>query len=131
MCTLVTHDAGQVMYVAMPYLVFMESMVSWLINGENISYAWNPCCLLPFTVLWANVRMGHVCSSFSRNPLMPLYFICFFVCGTIHLMYRIDVIVSCMIIGESMSLLTPLYRECVGMASYVHNGRHSSSVHGL
>ena len=27
-CTLVTHEGGQVMYVAMLYFVFMEAMVS-------------------------------------------------------------------------------------------------------
>ena len=71
------------MYVAMPYFAFMEAMVSWLINGENIPYVWHPCCLLHFSVLWANVRMGHVCPSFVRSPMRPLCFICFcvFVCG--------------------------------------------------
>ena len=48
------------MYVAVLYLVFMEAMVSWLINSENVSYVWNPCFLLYFTLLWAKVRMGHV-----------------------------------------------------------------------
>ena len=119
------------MYLAMPYFVFMEAMVSWLINGENIPAVWNPRCLLHFTVLWAKVKMGHVCPSFARNPTMPLCFICFSLCVAIHLMDRIDVIVACMIIREPMSLLKPSYRECVGMASYVHNGTHSSSVHGL
>ena len=119
------------MYVAFPYFVFMEAMVSWLINGENIPYVWNPCCLLHFTVLWARVGMGHSCSSFARNPMMPLRFMCFPFCVAIHLLDHIDVIVSCMIICEPMSLLKPLYRDCVGMASYVHNGTHSSSVHGL
>ena len=116
------------MYVAIPYFVYMEAMVSWLINGESILYVWNPCCLLHFTVFWARVRMGHVCPSFARNPMMPLCFICFSLCVAIHLMDHIDVIVSCMIIREPMSLLKPLYRDCVGMASYVHNGTHSSSV---
>ena len=36
------------MYVVMPYFVFMEAMVSWLINGEIIPYVLNPCCLLRF-----------------------------------------------------------------------------------
>ena len=63
--------------------------------------------------------------------MMPLCFICFSLCFAIHLMDCMDVIVSCMIFGEPMSLLKPLYRDCVGMASYVHNGTHSSSVHGL
>ena len=119
------------MYVAIPYFVFMEAMVSWLINGENIPYVWNLCCLLYFTVLWARVRMGHVCPSFARVPMMPLCFICFSLCVAIHLMDRIDVVVPCTIICEPMSLLKLLYRNCVGMASYVHNGTHSSSVHGL
>ena len=40
------------MYVAMPYFVFLESMVSCLIYGENISHAWNPCFSIPvFAVL--------------------------------------------------------------------------------
>ena len=30
------------MYVAMPCFVFMGAMVSWLINGDNITYVWNP-----------------------------------------------------------------------------------------
>ena len=91
MSTLVTHKGGQVMYVAIPYFVFREDMVSWLINGENILYVWNPSCLLHFPVLWARVGMGHVCSSFARNPVMPLSFICFSLCVAIHLMDRIDV----------------------------------------
>ena len=49
MCTLATHEGGQVMYVTMPYFVLMEVMVSWLINGENIPYLYKPCCLLDFT----------------------------------------------------------------------------------
>ena len=77
------------MYVAMRYFVFMDAMLSWLINGENIPYAWNPCCLLHFTVLWERVRMGYVCPSFARNPMMPLCLICFFLCVAIHLMDRI------------------------------------------
>ena len=75
-----THKNGQVTYVAMSYFVFMEDMVSWLINAENISYISNPCCLLHFTVSWARVRMGHVCPSFPRNPMMPLCFVCFSLC---------------------------------------------------
>ena len=119
------------MYVDIPYFVFMKAMVSWLINGESILYVWNPCCLLHFTVLWARVGMGHVCPSYARNPMMPLCFICFSLCVIIHSMDRINVIVSCMIIRERMSLLRPMYRDCVGMVSYVHNRTHSSSVHGL
>ena len=119
------------MYVAIPYFVFMEAMVSWLINGENIPYVWNACCSLRFTVLWARVRMGHVCLSFAWNPMMPLCLICFFLCVAIHLMDRINVIVSCMIIREPMSLLKSLHRDYVGMVSYVHNRTHSSSVPGL
>ena len=119
------------MYVAMPYFVFMEAMVSWLINREHIPYVWSPCCLLHFTVLWARVRMGHVCPSFTRNPMMPLWFICFSLCVAIHLVDRIHVIVSCMIILEPISVVKPLYWDCMGMVSYVHNRTHSSSVHGL
>ena len=99
------------MYVAMLYFVFMEAMVSWLINGDNIPYVWNPCCLLHFIILWARVRMGHLCQSFARNTMMPLCLICFSLCGAIHLMDRIDVIVSCMIIREPMNFLKPLYRD--------------------
>ena len=95
--------------------------MSWLINGENISYVWNACRLLHSTVLWAKVRMGHVCPSFARNPMMPLCLVCFSLCVAIHLIGRIDVIVSCMIIREPMSLLKPLYRNCVGM-------RHASKT---
>ena len=87
----------------MPYFVFMEAMVSWSINGENIFYVWNPCCLLQFTVLWARVRMGHVCPSFARNPMMLLCFICFSLCVTIHVIDGINVLVSCMIIHKPMS----------------------------
>ena len=68
------------MYVATPYFGFMEAMVLWLISGENVSYVWNPCCLPQFTVLWARVRMGRVCPSFARNPMMPLFFMCFSLC---------------------------------------------------
>ena len=39
--------------------------------------------------------------------------------------------VSCMIFREPMSLLKMFYRNCVGMASYVHTGMYSWSVHGL
>ena len=78
------------MYVAMPYFVFMEAMVSWLINGENIPYVWNPCCLLHFTVLWARIMMGHVCPSFARNSMVPLCYICFIFmcCHTLNGPYR-------------------------------------------
>ena len=62
---------------------------------------------------------------------MALCLICFSLCVAIYLMDRIDVIVSCMIICEPESPHKPLYRQCVGMASYVHNGAHSSSVPGL
>ena len=60
-----------------------------------------------------------------------IVFICFSLCVALHFMDRIDVIVSCMMIREPISLLKPLYRDCVGMASYVHNRTHSLSVHGL
>ena len=126
-----THESGQVKYVVIPYFLFMEAMVSSLINGENIPYVWNPCCVPHFTVLWARIRMGHVCLSFARNPMLSLRFICFYLCVAIHLMDRIEVMVSCMIFREPMSLLKPLYRVCVGMESYDHSGMHSSSVYGL
>ena len=131
MYTLVTYEGGQVMYVSILYILFMEAMVSCLINGENIPFFWNSCCLLHFSVLRARVRMGHVCPSFGRNPMMPLCFICFLLCVAIHLMDRIDVIVSCMIIREPMSLLKPLHRNCVGLASYLQNGTHSLNIYGL
>ena len=111
MCALVTHEGGQVMYVAIPLFVFMEAIGSWLINGENIPYVWNPFCLLHFTVLWAKVRLPHVRRRFARNPIMPLCFICFSFCVAIQLMDRIDVIVLCMIICEPISLLKPLYQD--------------------
>ena len=100
----------------MPYVVFMEAMVSWLINGENIPYVWNPCCLPHFTVLWAKVRMGHSCPSFAKNPMMPLCFMCFSLCVAIHLMDRIYVTVLCMIICEPRSLPKPWYRDYLCMA---------------
>ena len=77
------------MYVAMPCFVFIRAMVSWLINGENVSYVWNPSWLLHFTVVWPRVRMNHVCPSFARIPMRPLRFICFCLCVGIHLMDRI------------------------------------------
>ena len=107
------------MYVAILYFVFIEAMVSWLINGECILYVWNSCCLLQCV------------PKLRENSMMPLCFICFSLCGPIHLMDRIDVIVSCMIIRERLSLLRLFYRDCVGRVSYVNDGTHSSSVHGL
>ena len=71
------------MYVAMLYLVFRNAMVSWLINGENISYVLHRSRSLHFTVLWARGRMGHVCPGFARNPMMPLCFICYSSCFAI------------------------------------------------
>ena len=62
---------------------------------------------------------------------MPLCLICFALCVAIHFMDSIDVIMSCMILREATSLLKPLYRDCVGMASYVQKEMDSSSVHGL
>ena len=97
------------MYVAMLYFVFMEAIVSPLINGENIIYVCNPCCLLRFTVLWARVGMGHVCPSFARNRVMPLCFICFSLCVGTQLMDQIDVLVSCMMIREP-TLCAHLYQ---------------------
>ena len=48
------------MYVAMPYFVFMDAMVSCLTHGENTSLIWNPCFLFHCAVLWTNVRMSCV-----------------------------------------------------------------------
>ena len=40
------------MYVAMPYFVFMEAMVSRLIHGETTPHVWNSCFSIPvFAVL--------------------------------------------------------------------------------
>ena len=85
-----THEGAQAIDVAMPHFAFMESIVSWLINGENISYVVKLCCLLHFTVLWARVRISHLCPSFARNPMMPLCFINFHFCFTIHAMDCIE-----------------------------------------
>ena len=63
--------------------------------------------------------------------MRPWCFICTSLCVAIHIMDRIDVIMSGLIIREQMSFLKLLYRVCVGMVSYVHNGTHSFSVHGL
>ena len=106
------------MYVAMPYFVFMEAMVSWLINGENISYVWNPCCT-PFTPFYSLVGKGEdgPCVPKLREELNDaiVYYMLFFVCcRTSNGPYRS--IVSCMIFCEPMSLLKPLYRDCVGMS---------------
>ena len=65
------------MYVAMPYFVFMEAMVSCLIHSENISHVWNPYFLFHFAVLWARVRMGQVYQRIARKSIMPLCCICF------------------------------------------------------
>ena len=119
------------MYVAMPYFVFVKAMVSCLIHGENMSHVGNSICLFHFIVLWTNVRLGHVYLSFLRNPMMPLCCICFSLCFAIHLMDCIDVIVSCMIVGEPMCFTKPLYRDLVSIVSYVHNGTHSLSEHGI
>ena len=61
------------MYVARPYFVFMEAMVSCLIYGEIISHVWNPCCIFHFTMLCARVRMGHVGACIMRKTMLPLY----------------------------------------------------------
>ena len=51
-CVVLLRSLGAVACCAVPSgAVFMEAMVSWLINGENIPYVWNPRCLLHFTVL--------------------------------------------------------------------------------
>ena len=117
------------MYVAMPFFVFMVAMVRWLINGENISYVLNPCCLLHCSVLWARVTMGYVCPCFVRNPMLPLCFICFSLCFAIQLINCIDVFASCIIFCEAMCLLKN--RDSASMTSHVHNGIHSSRLHGI
>ena len=96
------------MNVAMRYIVFADDMVSCLNHGQNVSHVGNTCCLFDFTVLWARVRMGHVCQNVARNPMMPLCFICSSLCFAIHLMDRIDVIASCMMFRKPMYLLKPL-----------------------
>ena len=85
--------------------MFMEAMVSWLINGEKISYVWKPCRALHFTVLWARLGRGNVCPSFVRNPMISLCYIRASLCFAIHQMDHIEVIASCMIFRESMCLL--------------------------
>ena len=72
MCTLMTHDGEQVMYVAMPYFVLMQVMVACLIHIEDISHVWNPCFLLHFAVMRERVRMGRVTPSFMRDAMMAL-----------------------------------------------------------
>ena len=34
------------MYVALPYVMYMEAMVSFLIHVESIPPVWKPCFLL-------------------------------------------------------------------------------------
>ena len=72
MYTLVTHEGGQVMYVSIPYILFMQAMVSWLINCENIPYVCKPCCLLHCTVLWARVTERFY-SDFNTVCLLCLF----------------------------------------------------------
>ena len=62
-------------------------MVSCLIDAENISHVGNPCCLFHFTVLWARVRMGHVCPTFMNkvNDRILLYMLC--VCDALNGLY--------------------------------------------
>ena len=55
------------MYVAMPYFVFMEAIVSCLIPAENIYHIWNWCFLLSFAIMWARVKLGHLCPNFRGN----------------------------------------------------------------
>ena len=56
------------------------------------------------------------------NDAIVFYMLSFVCCHTPNKRYQF---VSCMIIREPMSLLKPLYRDCVHMASYVGNGTHS------
>ena len=53
------------------------------------------------------------------NDAILLYML-FFVFA-IHQMDHIDVIASCMIFREPMCLFKPLYRNCAGMGSDVHD----------
>ena len=48
MWSLVIHEDGQVMYMTMPYFVFMEGMVSCLMDVENTSHVWNSGFSIPF-----------------------------------------------------------------------------------
>ena len=90
-----------------------------------------PMLVTPLYRLVGKGKDGPCVPELREDPNEAILFVCFSLCVAIHLMDRIDVIVSCMIIREPMSLLKPLYRDCVGTASQVHNGTHSSSVHGL
>ena len=55
----------------------------------------------------------------ERNDAIVVYML--FLGFIILSMDRIDVIASCMIFREPMCFLKPLYRDCISVASYVHN----------
>ena len=60
------------MYVAIPYVVFMEAIVSCWIHAEIIYHIWNPCFLLYFAIMWARVKLDHLCPSFRGNSKVGL-----------------------------------------------------------
>ena len=66
-----------------------------------------------------------------EEPNNAIVFYMIFFVFAMHLMHGIEFIASCMILREPMCFLKPLYRGCACMASHVHNGTHSSSVHGI
>ena len=47
---MVTHECGQVMYVPIAKFVFMEAMVSCMINGEDTSDIWKSCFSIPIVL---------------------------------------------------------------------------------
>ena len=51
MYKLVTHEDGPFMYVAMPYFVLMEAMVSCFIYDESIFHFWTQCSLFHFVII--------------------------------------------------------------------------------
>ena len=56
------------MIVVMLYFVFMEAMVSWLINGENIPYGWNSCSFTPFYRLVGKGKGGPCVPKLREEP---------------------------------------------------------------
>ena len=90
-----------------------------------------PMLLIPFCRHVGKAEDGPPMPKLSEelNDALGLYMLLFVF--AINQMDCIDVIASCMIFREPMSFLKPFYRDCVSMASYVHNGTDSSSVHGI
>ena len=93
-------------------------------------------CLEPmlFTPLYCLVGKGEDGPRVPKlreeaNDAIVIYMIFFLF--AMHLIDRIDVIVSFMIFCEPICFLKRLYRGRACMASHVHNGAHSSSVHGI